>query len=101
MSPYALAATDTRVSLVVAERERMRLALADVPGVQRVYPSQGNFLLLRFADAGAALASLQAAGVVVRDQRAVAGLGDALRIIGTTAENNRVLAALGAAGSTP
>ncbi|MBB1471607.1 MULTISPECIES: histidinol-phosphate transaminase [unclassified Luteimonas] len=102
LAPDALATTRARVDLVVAERERMRLALAGLPGVRRVYPSAGNFLLLRFADAGAALAALQAAGVVVRDQRAVAGLDDALRItIGTAAENDRVLAALGAAGSTP
>ena len=102
LSPRALAATVTRIGLVVAERERMRVALADVPGVQRVYPSQGNFLLLRFTNAGAALASLQAAGVVVRDQRSVKDLSDALRItIGTTAENDRVLAALGAAETMP
>ncbi|MBJ7573766.1 histidinol-phosphate transaminase [Luteimonas sp. MC1828] len=102
LAPDVLATTRARVDLVVAERERMRLALAGLPGVRRVYASAGNFLLLRFADAGAALASLRAEGVVVRDQRAVAGLDDALRItIGTAAENERVLTALRAARSTP
>ena len=71
--------------------------LATVPGVSRVYPSDGNYLLVRFADAGAAFARLLAAGVVVRDQRGAAQLGDALRItIGTPEQNDRVLAALDA-----
>lgn len=95
LAPDALAATRKRTAEVVAAREPMRTALAARPGVRRVYPSQGNFLLVRFEDAGAALAALLAAGVVVRDQRGAAGLDDALRItLGTEAENARVLAAL-------
>ena len=70
-----------------------------VPGVRRVYASQGNFLLVRFADAQAAFEALLAAGVVVRDQRAAPQLGDALRIsLGTPEQNDRVLQALAAAG---
>ncbi|MEQ4576884.1 MAG: aminotransferase class I/II-fold pyridoxal phosphate-dependent enzyme, partial [Gammaproteobacteria bacterium] len=73
----------------------LQRALAAVPGVRRVYPSQGNFLLARFADAGSAFQALLDAGVVVRDQRAAPQLGDALRItIGTPEQNARVLAAL-------
>ena len=63
--------------------------------MRRVYPSQANFLLVRFADAGKADAKLRAAGIVVRDMRAMPQLGDALRItIGTPGENDAVLAAL-------
>jgi histidinol-phosphate aminotransferase len=91
----ALQATRARIALVVRERERLRQALAAVAGVRRVYPSQANFLLVRFDDAQAAFDALLAAGVVVRDQRAAPGLGDALRItIGTPEQNDRVLAAL-------
>ena len=97
LAPDALAASRARVAETVAARGPMREALAALPGVRRVYPSEGNFLLARFGDAGAALAALQAAGVVVRDQRAAPGLDDALRItIGTPAENARVLSALSA-----
>ncbi|HEY4530722.1 MAG TPA: histidinol-phosphate transaminase, partial [Luteimonas sp.] len=81
----------------VAARAPMRTALAALPGVRGVYASEGNFLLVRFEDAAGALAALEAAGVVVRDQRAALGLGDALRItIGTSDENARVLSALSA-----
>lgn len=95
LTPEALAATRRRIVATIAERERMHAALAALPGVRRVYPSQANFLLLRFADAEASQRALLAEGVVVRDQRAVPGLGDALRItLGTAEENDRVLAAL-------
>lgn len=97
LAPQALAATRARVAETVAARAPMRDALAALPGVRRVYASGGNFLLVRFDDADAALLALQSAGIVVRDQRAAPGLEDALRItIGTPAENARVLTALSA-----
>ncbi|MCK9487974.1 MAG: histidinol-phosphate transaminase [Xanthomonadales bacterium] len=95
LAPDALARTATQVAQVRSERERMRTALADVPGVVRVYRSEGNYLLVRFADAPRAFANLLAAGIVVRDQRAAPQLGDALRItIGTAEQNDSVLRAL-------
>ena len=72
-------------------------AFCALPQVRRVYPSAGNFLLVRFADADGAHACLLEAGVVVRDMRAMPQLGDALRIsVGTPDECRRVLAALDA-----
>ncbi len=66
-----------------------------MPQVLRVYPSHGNYLLVRFRDAGRAFRALLAAGVVVRDQRAAPQLGDALRItIGSSEQNDRVILAL-------
>jgi histidinol-phosphate aminotransferase len=79
------------------ERERLLYALAGLPGVRRVYPSQGNYLLVRFDDPERAFRALLSAGVVVRDQRAAPQLGDALRItIGSPEQNDRVIAALDA-----
>jgi len=97
LQPAVLARTAERVTTVIAERERLRAALAGLHGVCRVYASAGNYLLVRFSDAQAAFDTLLAAGVVVRDQRAAPQLGDALRIsIGSPEENDRVLAALSA-----
>lgn len=96
LAPAVLAITRQRVANVIAERERLLAALPDCPGVRRVYPSQGNYLLLRFVDAEAAFSRLLAAGIMVRDMRAQPQLGDALRIsIGSPVDNDRVLAALG------
>ncbi len=95
LRPDALAQTRTRVATVRMERERLHDALASLPCVRRAYPSDGNFLLVRFDDAQAAFDALLAAGVVVRDQRAAPGLGDALRItVGTPAQNDCVVEAL-------
>ncbi len=93
----ALAATRLRVQQARIERARLAARLGALPGVRRVYPSQGNFLLVRFVDAEAAFADLLAAGVVVRDMRAMPQLADALRItLGTPEQNDAVVAALGA-----
>ncbi|HEX2083132.1 MAG TPA: histidinol-phosphate transaminase [Xanthomonadaceae bacterium] len=95
LQPGSLAQTRARIATTRDERTRLAAALGRLAAVKRVYPSQGNFLLVRFADAEAAFRALLAAGVVVRDQRAAPGLQDALRIsIGTPQENDRVIAAL-------
>ncbi len=95
LTDAALDETRARTALVIRERDALAQALAGLPVVARVYPSQGNFLLVRFHDADAAFAALLAAGIVVRDQRAAPQLGDALRIsLGTPAQNAAVVTAL-------
>ena len=98
LAPDALARTRRAAGQVRDERERLRQRLQGVAGVRRVYPSQGNFLLVRFRDAQAAFDALLAAGIVVRDMRATPGLQDALRIsIGTPEQNTRVVSILAGA----
>lgn len=95
LSESAQAEARSRIAATIREREALFKALSGIEGVARVYPSEGNFLLVRFADADTALARLLAAGVVVRDMRALPQLGDALRIsIGTPAENAAMIGAL-------
>jgi histidinol-phosphate aminotransferase len=78
------------VDATIAERERMRSALLaagyDCP------PSHANFVLARVDDAAALADRLEAEGLVVRR------FPDAIRItVRLPAENDRILAALGAA----
>jgi histidinol-phosphate aminotransferase len=97
LAPDALAQTRARCADTIAERGRVAARLAGAAGVRRVHASDANFLLARFDDAQSAFDRLLAAGVVVRDMRAMRGLGDALRItIGSRSENDALLAALGA-----
>jgi histidinol-phosphate aminotransferase len=97
LASAALAITEARVAETREWRQRLADGLRCLPQVLRVYPSAGNFLLVRFIDADAAFAQLLEAGVVVRDMRAMPQLGDALRItVGTPDECRRVLAALDA-----
>jgi len=78
------------------ERTRMASALAALRRV-RVFPSHANFLLVRVPDAPHWFATLKEAGILVKN---VDGwhplLANCLRItVGTPAENNAVLDALG------
>ena len=73
----------------------LQTALQSIPAVRRVYPSQANFVLARFDNAGATFQGLLDAGVVVRDMRAMPQLNDALRItVGTAEQNTRVISTL-------
>jgi histidinol-phosphate aminotransferase len=97
LTPQALSATRSAVEAARHERARLAPLLRALPGVRRVYPAQGNFLLVRFAEADIARERLLRNGVVVREMRAMPQLGDALRItVGTPEQGNVVLAALGA-----
>lgn len=100
LMPDVLQVTRNRVEQIKSARAALALALGALSGVRRVYPSQCNFLLVRFDDAAAAYAALLEAGIVVRDQRAAPQLHDALRIsIGTPQENARVIEVLSRAAA--
>ncbi len=95
LHPAALGATRVYIAAIQAERANLLRGLQSAAGVRRVYPSQGNFILVRFDNAQAAFDRLLAAGVVVRDMRMVPGLSDAMRItVGTPQQNATVLRAV-------
>jgi histidinol-phosphate aminotransferase len=95
LEPAALTRTRERIAGIVAERARVAAALAALPGVIKVWPSDANFLLVEFADAAAALARTHAAGLLLRDFRRTPGLERALRVtIGSVEQNARLLGSL-------
>jgi histidinol-phosphate aminotransferase len=62
--------------------------------VVKVWPSEANFILVQFDDAGAALQLARATRLLVRDARGYPGLGQALRItVGSMEQNSRLLEA--------
>ena len=84
------------VQLIKSERARMAQALAALPRVRRVWPSDANFLLVEVDDARDLYNELLAAQVIVRDRSKILGCGGCLRItVGTPAENEKVLAVIG------
>ena len=95
LQPMHLPLAAQRVAELIAERERLLQGLSAKREVRRVWPSHANFLMVDFADAGAALERVHAAGLLVRDLRASAALGSALRIsVGTAEHHHRLLANL-------
>ena len=95
LSTQALDKTRQHISTIIDERNRMQQDLAQCACVDTVYPSDGNFLLVRFNRPQDAYDALLAAHIAVRDQRKEPQLANALRItIGSSAENTAVLNAL-------
>lgn len=77
---------------VVRERERVAEALRGSPLVETVYPSEANFLLVRFKQSARVFSYLEARGVIVRDRAREPLCGGCLRItIGTARENKKLL----------
>ena len=84
------------VEVIKAERSRMAKALAALPRVRKVWPSDANFLLVEVDDARGLYDELLAAQVIVRDRSKVLACAGCLRItVGTPAENDKVLAVIG------
>ena len=95
MYPAQVEIMRTRRDEIVAARDRMAEALRSRRSVQRVWDSDANFLLVRFADTNAAMQAIMNAGLLVREFRGAAGFGDALRItIGRPDQNARLLGSL-------
>jgi histidinol-phosphate aminotransferase len=95
LTAAALTVTTERIGQLLRERERLAAALSRSAQVRRVFPSDANFLLVQFDDAGAALQRLRDAGVLVRDFSGQPGLGEALRLtVGTPPQNDVMIRSL-------
>jgi histidinol-phosphate aminotransferase len=86
---------ESHVAEIKKQRELLAVELATIEGVE-VFPSEANYLLVRFADAHQVWENLyERYSVLVRDFSATPGLENCLRItVGTASENERLLAAL-------
>ncbi|GAA4498992.1 histidinol-phosphate transaminase [Hymenobacter ginsengisoli] len=76
-------------------RDTLRVALAALPIVDHIFPSDANFLLTRFVpDAGAVYQHLLNQGIVVRRPSQAACAGTLRLTVGSAAENDALVAAL-------
>ena len=88
-------AIDGWLAQIKREREHVLPALAELPIVLKVFPTDANFVLVRVTDANAIYRYLIEQGIVVRNRTRVQLCKDCLRItIGTRQENNELLGAL-------
>jgi histidinol-phosphate aminotransferase len=80
---------------IVQERERLREALASQAHVEHIWPSQTNFLLVRFRSLDRIVDQLRSHRILVRDFPHDPQLAECARItIGTQQENDLLIAAL-------
>jgi histidinol-phosphate aminotransferase len=80
---------DMYIKLILKERERLRNLLESLNGVQKVFHSDANFLLLKCAEPKKVLQKLAAKEIIIRDRSTQPGLEGCLRIsVGTEEEND-------------
>ena len=84
-----------QVQTLIAERERVAAALRALTYIEKVYPSDANFLLVKTAHSRELYEFLIARELIVRDRTRTPGCESTLRItIGTVEENDKLIAEL-------
>jgi histidinol-phosphate aminotransferase len=86
---------DKAVKLIIEQRKKLADELGLLPVTIKVYPSDGNFLLVKMKDAPAAYRYLMNRKIIIRDRSKVTLCNNCVRItVGTPAENEKLIAAL-------
>lgn len=86
---------DNWVNALIASRQKLAVALEQMPVVEKVYASATNFLLVRVKDPVALYNYLLQQGIIVRDRSKVLLCEGSLRIsIGTESENEQLITAI-------
>ena len=83
------------IERAIEQRRRLEVDLRRRSFIERVYPSDANFLLVRCKEPRTVYDHLRSRGIIVRDRSGVALCEGCLRItVGTAEENDRLLEAL-------
>jgi histidinol-phosphate aminotransferase len=92
LEPEELAASQSRLEQLLMEKDYLRRGLENSPLVEKVWPSDANFLLIDCPDADRFMHNSIAGGLIVRDLRAHPALPQSLRVsVGTRAQNDMLL----------
>ncbi|HZI02248.1 MAG TPA: aminotransferase class I/II-fold pyridoxal phosphate-dependent enzyme, partial [Flavisolibacter sp.] len=79
----------------VQEREALMKELVNIQRIQKVFPSDANFLLVKMEGATTVYDYLKSQGIIVRNRSNIVLCEDSLRItIGTPQQNQTLIAAL-------
>jgi histidinol-phosphate aminotransferase len=96
LEPNEIAASQSRLDALLVEKEYLRQGLAASPLVDKVWPSDTNFLMIECRDAERFMSNSIAGGLIVRDLRVHPALPRSLRVsVGTRAENDALLGCVG------
>lgn len=84
-----------KVKEIIALREKLVDELGRIPKVEKIFPSEANFVLVKIQDAKSVFDSLIENKIIVRDRSRVTLCEGCLRItVGTEEENKALVAAL-------
>lgn len=80
---------------IIAQREELLKVLVDVKFVEKIYPTEANFILIKVDDANKRYNELIAKGIVIRNRTTQPLCENTLRLtIGTEEENKKLIKAL-------
>lgn len=83
------------VEEIIEQRGRLANALSKLSMTEHIYPSDGNFLLVKFNDAPGIYHSLMDKKIIVRDRSKIVLCKNCIRItVGTPQENKNLITAL-------
>ena len=84
-----------KVAAIIEERSKLQQELSILPCVEEIYPTDANFILVKFDDAGKTYQHLVNKGIIVRNRNKISLCMNCLRItIGTKEENNELILSL-------
>ena len=91
----AMDAVDNEVKTIITERKKLRKALKSIRFIEKVYPSDANFILVKVDDANQRYQQLVEQGIVVRNRTNQPLCDNCLRFsVGTEAENEKLIQTL-------
>ena len=80
---------------IIAQREELLKVLVDIKFVEKIYPTEANFILIKVDDANKRYAELIAKGIVIRNRTTQPLCENTLRLtIGTEIENTKLIEVL-------
>ncbi len=83
------------IASIIAQREELLKVLVDVKFVEKIYPTEANFILIKVDDANKRYDELIAKGIVIRNRTTQPLCENTLRLtIGTEDENKKLMEAL-------
>ncbi len=83
------------IDLIIEQRERLLQVLLDIKFVQKIYPTEANFILVKVDDANKRYAELISKGIVIRNRTTQALCENTLRLtVGTEQENKKLIEVL-------
>ncbi len=87
--------TERNIQAILKQRDFLIKNLEKMPFVQKIFPTDANFVLVRVAEANQLYQFLVEKGIIVRNRNSVTLCEGCLRItVGTAAENKQLLIAL-------
>jgi histidinol-phosphate aminotransferase len=92
LSSSRLAEVQTQIATLKQERSRLAEQLSKLPCITKIWPSEGNFLLIETTDAKKIMKNCAARGIVLRDMSSKQDLANCIRIsVGLPNENSKLI----------